>query len=164
MRLIYLFFAIALLYSCKKFEHSDQVLPECSNCAFADSLTGTYRGEAGGVAVVPGWGSDSVTLQIQHIFMNTSKYEDSTVMHFRTAFKYDSQTKTIYDTIQITSNSGKVKNSAWVKYGYMADHWISSYEDKNYFIIRPDTAKLYVIGPTGGSGDILYVYGVFIHQ
>ncbi len=161
--LILLLAAFVLLNSCKKFKHQDLALPACSLCAFADSLNGTYRGFADGMATPEnnqtGWG-DSVTMTVEHIYMHTSQYEDSTVMHFRTSFKYDSEIKTIYDTIQIKGPYGVVLNEAYRTYAYIPKDE-NYYASENYYVIDPQQIRIHVIGPTGMSSGILYLHGVF---
>jgi len=160
MRILFVLLSCSIILSCKKFKHANQTLPACTNCAFADSLSGTYRGHAYGVEVPYLWDGDSVTLQVEHIFMKDSKYEDSTVMHFRTAFKYDSATDTVYDTVQILSNSGLVLNNAWNKYVHFSSNDISYLSAYNYYIIKPDKVRLHVMGSGPGS-PVQYIDGAF---
>lgn len=85
--------ALLLLISCnKKFDHKDydyvEIPSSCELCAFADSLNSSYRAYATGTEV-PNI-HDSMTISLQHIFLNTGVSLDSNVMYFNMIKFYDS--------------------------------------------------------------------------
>jgi hypothetical protein len=143
MRYILIIGFILSLVSCKKYTHHEPVAPNCNECSLADSLNGTYRGIAGGFQVPdnpPGSYSDSLTMTVEHIFLGNSQYEDSTVMHFKTSFKYDSSGDTIFDTVQVDLSTGVVANEAFRKYAtFTQSIWG---DGTGYYFIEADSIRL----------------------
>lgn len=110
-RLFQLITLVVVLSGCNKFEHTASLVEkQCTLCAFADSLTGTYEGLATGISVPSfyGNGTDSMTVTVEHIFLNFDQHTDSTVMFFKTTKKFHSQPYVYYDTVAICTSDGAV--------------------------------------------------------
>ena len=115
-----------VLLACKKFKHEElNAQPSCDLCAFADSLSGTYRGlvvhNEMPSFVTGGNNYDSLTITVNHIFFDADPYGDSLYMNFETSFAFDSVPGITYDTIQIRSASGKVHASDHGDYYILPD-------------------------------------------
>lgn len=107
MRIGLFILLLGLVFSCEKFKHTDQQIPSCTLCDFAESLNGTYRGHATGINVP--YNSDSVTVTVQQIFIGNSQYEDSTILCFATQRAFDQfPTYISRDTVQIAFSDGIV--------------------------------------------------------
>lgn len=140
-RLFIISIVLLALFSCKKYEHEDFNIPSCELCDFAKSIEGTYRGLAGGYAVidnpsVPYWPTDSITLMIEQIFIGESDYIDSTRMHFVTKHWFDYSPTPKYDTIEIIRPDGYVENEAYKNFGGPYTH------PHNYYYITPDSIRI----------------------
>jgi len=94
---------LVVLFSCKKeFNHSisaDNTPTMCGLCSFADHISGQYRGYASS-----GYSNyyDSLTISIEHIFLNLGTKSDSTIMYFRRVKDFDTR-PTIIDTVKTDS-------------------------------------------------------------
>lgn len=98
--------------SCKKVDYSS-LSSTCELCQFANETEGTYRGVMSWDSVVTMFPdvtllSDSVTVEVEHIFLNNNPYDDSTIMYFRTTWIRDQVGVVDVDTIQIHSQKGNV--------------------------------------------------------
>jgi hypothetical protein len=100
------FILLVLLISCTKFKHeisTEETIPSnCALCNYADQISGQYRGYA--FSQYSNW-HDSLTLSIEHIFLNLGPQTDSTTMYFRRVFDYDTRPTRI-DTVLINNSSG----------------------------------------------------------
>lgn len=101
------FVLLVLLLSCnKKFKHTisnEGTIPaECELCEYAEQISGQYRGFAS--SFVYQW-QDSLTVSMEHIFLNLGPQTDSTVMYFRRIKDFDTRPTGI-DTVSIQINSG----------------------------------------------------------
>lgn len=96
---------LILLFSCnKKFNHTIpvQTIPVCQLCNYADQISGQYRGKV----ISPLYGyQDSLTIRMEHIFLNLGPQADSIIMYFRRVHDFDSKPTSI-DTVFIRSNNG----------------------------------------------------------
>ena len=116
-----------ILLGCKKFDHEELSIQQtCDLCNFAESLSGTYRGQVinnslPAAFLLGGNNYDSLTITVDHIFPNNDPYSDSLYMYFATSFVLDSVGVVTYDTIQIRSASGKVHNSNLDNYAIFPD-------------------------------------------
>ena len=132
-----IFLSIALLFGCSKFDHQDlNVQQSCDLCDYADSLNGTYRGLVLNnelpAFVQLGDNYDSLTITVEHIFLNNDPYGDSLYMNFATSFAFDSIPDITYDTIQIRSASGQVHDSEFDTYNILLDSIIIYYSGQFY--------------------------------
>ncbi len=103
---------ICIFLSCKKVDYSE-LGTSCELCAFASVTEGTYRGLMtwdstsltfpSGIIL-----SDSVTVNVEHLFLNNNPYDDSTTMYFRTTWTRDQVGVINIDTIQIHNENGTV--------------------------------------------------------
>jgi hypothetical protein len=94
----------ALFISCKKeFDHKELSIKNCDLCNFAKDVEGRYRGLGEGVKFQGKTPMiDSLTIELSQIFLNQSKYEDSTFIYFHANVVYDSILNSNFeDTIQI---------------------------------------------------------------
>ena len=151
-------FSIFIMLSCRKFEHIESSILDCELCSFAKSLNGTYRGDGFGVSVQHVNGMhDSITMKVEQLFMGKSRYEDSSIMHFATTFKFDNKVGEIHDTIQIKLNNGKVENEGYrqlVPVPDAADSYTS------YYYLTPASISLHVEIYSDLGGNIPYLYAV----
>ena len=95
------------LFSCKKeFKHeipTGEFIPSnCELCGYADQISGQYRGHA---IFHSGNFDDSLTISMEHIFLNFGPQLDSTTMYFRRVQDFDSVATSI-DTLSIQTNAG----------------------------------------------------------
>lgn len=95
------------LFSCKKeFKHeipTGEFIPSnCELCDYADQISGQYRGYA---FFHSGNFDDSLTISMEHIFLNLGPQLDSTTMYFRRVWDFDSVSTRI-DTVSIQTNTG----------------------------------------------------------
>lgn len=92
----------------KKFDHKSFVKTEipsnCPLCDYADSLQGQYRGLATGFETPSN--HDSLTITMEHIYLNLGNSLDSTKMFFRRIRQYDTTTDPETDTVAISSSNG----------------------------------------------------------
>lgn len=97
---------LLLLFSCnKKFKHSipsDKTTTNCELCSYADQISGQYRGISHSHFNTL---QDSLTVSIEHIFLNLDPYTDSTTMYFKRTKDFDAHPTRI-DTVLIRKNSG----------------------------------------------------------
>lgn len=106
------FTLLVLLLSCnKKFDHSipiESAPTSCELCSYADQISGQYRGYSH-------WHynafQDSLTVSIEHIFLNLGPYTDSTTMYFKRTKDFDTK-PTRTDTVCIQTNSGNFNPAA----------------------------------------------------
>ena len=105
--------ACSYVLSCKKMDYSE-LGTSCELCAFASETEGTYRGLMSWDSIMginPNNNvtlSDSVTVDVEHIFLNNNAYDDSTTMYFRTTWVRDQVGVINVDTIQIHDPNGVV--------------------------------------------------------
>lgn len=98
---------LLILFSCnKKFKHeipTGETIPSnCALCDYADQISGQYRGYA---FFHSGNFDDSLTLSLEHIFLNLEPQLDSTTMYFRRVWDFDSLSTRI-DTVSTQTNTG----------------------------------------------------------
>ncbi|WP_300660464.1 hypothetical protein [Fluviicola sp.] len=98
---------LLLLLSCnKKFDHSipaqNTIPASCALCNYADQISGQYRGQAYSQYY---YFQDSLTVTMEHIFLNLGPQIDSTTMYFRRIKDYDTKPTQI-DTLLINTNNG----------------------------------------------------------
>lgn len=101
---------LILLLSCnKKFNHkisAENTAPvSCGLCSYADQISGQYRGYASSQFNAF---HDSLTVSIEHIFLNLGPYTDSTIMYFKRTKDFDTRPTRI-DTVSIRTTSGDFK-------------------------------------------------------
>jgi len=101
------FILLLLLISCdKKFKHeipTGEFIPSnCELCGYADQVSGQYRGYA---IFHSNNSHDSLTINMEHIFLNLGPQLDSTTMYFRRVWDFDLVSTTI-DTVSIQTNTG----------------------------------------------------------
>ena len=105
-------------------------MPEnCELCGYADSLTGTFLGDAEGV-LAPG---DSLKVELEHVFYNIGNYVDSTVMFLKwkqTAIENGSAISTETYILEMRSKDDIVPSSG------------GSFNDKQ-FSISPDRIEIF---------------------
>lgn len=101
------FVLLLLLFSCnKKFDHSisnEVTIPaNCELCSYADQISGQYRGFSYSQYY---YFQDSLTVTMEHIFLNLGPQTDSMTMYFRRIKDFDTKGTRI-DTVLIKKNSG----------------------------------------------------------
>lgn len=109
LQLILLFIVLTLASGChKKFDHTPftktAIPSDCPLCDYADSLQGQYRGLATGFETPSN--HDSLTITMEHIYLNLGNSLDSTKMFFKRIKQFDSSPDLETDTVALTSNSG----------------------------------------------------------
>jgi hypothetical protein len=102
-----------VLSACKKIDYS-KYGNSCELCDFAEETEGTYRGAMSWDSLL-GLNpnnhvtlSDSVTVDVEQIFLNNNPYDDSTNMYFRTTWIRDQVGLINIDTILINNPDGIV--------------------------------------------------------
>jgi len=89
---VFVLIACCLLSCKKKFKHahdaSGSMSTTCVSCPYADSISGNYRGLATGLHVPNN--SDSLTITVEHVFLNLGGTLDSTRMFFDITLQFDS--------------------------------------------------------------------------
>lgn len=98
---------LLVLLSCnKKFKHTistaGTIPAVCELCEYANQISGQYRGHAS--SFVYQW-QDSLTVSLEHIFLNLGPQTDSTTMYFRRVLDFDTRPTGI-DTVRIDNSSG----------------------------------------------------------
>lgn len=114
---IILFSFLLILGSCnKKFKHEGPVSPQtvsCELCDYADSISGTYRG----FSDIDYHPDDSVTITLEHIFLNLGNNLDSTSMYFKVTKTFDSSSSPWISTVLLESKNGNIglfySTSSW---------------------------------------------------
>lgn len=100
------FILLLVLCSCnKKFKHTisaESTPKSCELCSYADQISGQYRGQAYSQYY---YFQDSLTVTMEHIFLNLGPQTDSTTMYFRRIKDYDTKPTQI-DTLLINTNNG----------------------------------------------------------
>ena len=162
MKIIWIILLL-IIVGCKKNEHP---LPNCSLCNYAENIEGIYRGRVDGYnglllqnnPNVPDSPTDSMTMTLQHIFMNQDPYTDSTIMFFRTEYWYDLNQIHKFDTIMIKSEDGYFENDAYLEFAPNAK---ASY---SYFKIKDETVRIKGIdyNPYFMNGTYINVYGAIL--
>ena len=102
--MLVVFSILMLMQSCKKYKHEEPQLPDCVLCDYAASIEGTYRGFVTGISA-PNYG-DSMNVILEQIFLGNSQYEDSTYMHFKIYYDFDSSPDTNVATIRLDNSNG----------------------------------------------------------
>ncbi len=135
-----LLFGILLLLGCNKYQHLDIEIPSCELCPFGKSIEGTYKGIVSGVVVIgdpdistPNQ-TDSITLIVEQIFLNESRYIDSTILHFKTTHFFHYQATEVHSIIQISNSNGLVDNHGYKIFG------VNKELPTNYFYITEEKA------------------------
>ncbi len=139
-------FALALI-SCSKFEHETLELPSCDLCEYAPSLEGSFRGYASGIAV-PNYG-DSMNVSLEQIFLGNSQYEDSTYIHYRATYNFDSSTDNFEKIIRLKNTDGEFVQTIYFGSGS--------------FVSYVDSVKIYNSG-FDGVGNNVYISGMLYRQ
>lgn len=134
--------SLGLVSSCNKFEHETFTVPSCELCDYAETLEGTYRGLSSGI-FAPNY-SDSMTLFVEQIFLGNSQYEDSTYLHFKVYWNFDSSSDTRIEMIRTNNTSGDFKNGR--------------------YNISPDSIVLNYVDWTGPSSMATFLDGTFYRQ
>lgn len=103
-----LLICILISWGCnKKFKHltsGETSLPtHCELCDYADQISGQYRGYSETDGDFPD--HDSLTIALEHIFLELGPKIDSNVMYFRRTEDFDTK-PTHIDTVAINSNDG----------------------------------------------------------
>ena len=142
MKILWIFLLLTV-FGCEKFDHSNLLVPNCSLCDYAESIEGLYRGSVGGFSVTnnpnvpsPSYNGDSMTMNVQQIFLNQSAYIDSTKMYFVTEYWYDIDLIHKFDTIEILSDDGYVEHNAYLEYSS------SALPQESYYWINNDTISI----------------------
>ncbi|MES2557892.1 MAG: hypothetical protein V4604_17185 [Bacteroidota bacterium] len=94
---------LMLIVSCRKFDHEADSNPRCTMCAHAESLEGSYNGEAEGLSVASAtnlW-NDSLRITVEHVFLNKGSYYDSTIMWLKLTKKYKSLSTPSYQYLEM---------------------------------------------------------------
>lgn len=134
------------MVGCSKYEHPEMAVPNCELCPYAESIEGTYRGRAGGLAVTPNpelpfYHTDSMTMIVRQIFLGQSPFIDSTKMFFETEYWFDYTQTHKFDTIEITSEAGHVEHHAYSEFG-SDETFINS---DSFYIIYNDSIRINTI-------------------
>ncbi len=91
----------------KKFDHKPYTETNnptnCELCGYANSMEGQYRGNSTTTASYPT--QDSLTVSLEHIFLNLGPKIDSNIMYFRRTKDFDTRPTQI-DTVTINTNGG----------------------------------------------------------
>ncbi len=109
-KIIYTFFSITLfVISCQKFNYQEKSTPSCELCSYADSLEGNFRGKFIGVQFYP---NDSMTVNVEHIFLHNNNYDDSTNMYLKVSYIFEpSSNHTLApDTFRMVDRTGIPKS------------------------------------------------------
>jgi len=81
----------------KKFDHSSYIAEtateDCLLCDYADSISGNYKGVYFPTNTWPS--SDSIIVELEHVFLNITPHTDSTVMFFKMKRHYNNGNTTI---------------------------------------------------------------------
>jgi hypothetical protein len=119
MRKIIFLSCALILFGCKKMEYDNEIDfsdLSCELCDFAEQIEGHYLGVSNAYASTA---DDSVTFDVQQIFLNESTFIDSTLMYFTVTQKiYRSNGDILIgasylpenDTIIVSSTEGWVVN------------------------------------------------------
>ena len=102
-----------IIAGCRKFKHTADSNPRCSLCAYAESLEGSYYGEAEGLSVASAtnqW-NDSLRVTVEHVFLNKGTYYDSTVMWFKLTKKFKSVSTPYYQYLEMRTGNIFVQNN-----------------------------------------------------
>ena len=163
MRVVLFFCFVAAFVSCNKeeleppFSYLEFSNTSCELCDFADSITGTYRGEAYGVTLPGPSLNDSMTMIVEHIFLGNESYADSVIMYFRTLRWYDYDPGGIEENIvQVHSADGSVINPPFTHPDYPSWPYI--------YTLNPDSIDMHYNGPTGTGGSIPYIHATLYRQ
>lgn len=79
----YFILTFLIITACSKFEHTELDLnPPCVLCDWAEQREGTYTGTVFSGSSPNSGGYSNKTIEVQHIFLNQSTYDDSTRMYF----------------------------------------------------------------------------------
>lgn len=85
---------LVVLFSCSKFEHEElDVVVTCELCDWADAREGFYAGVMTHDLQTNSQDTtytDSLYIQVEHVFLNNNAYQDSTVMYFKLYAYHDS--------------------------------------------------------------------------
>lgn len=127
--LVVLSFVLFSLLSCKKFDHQELELPNCELCDYAPTLEGSFRGYASGIAV-PNYG-DSMNIVLEQVFLGNSQYEDSTYIHYRVTYNFDSSSDDYEKIIRLKNTNGQFYQTVYAGSGSFVSY-IDSVRISNY--------------------------------
>ncbi len=134
-------------------------IPRCELCNFAESLNGTYKGIASGVAVypdnpsIPFSNNDSITIIVSHIFLHQNQIDDSTNMYFLPEYWYEMDQIHKFDTLKISSLDGYVQDKK-----FPVQMLPSSISGNSYYKLNKDSIQINVEVYDQNSGSNVPVY------